>query len=525
MVKSDNPSTRNLDKIEKEGVDHQSISNHHARSSSTLKERSSEKNNASPKKVTYESKPKDGYFTRTSKENQSAAAKALSAFVGGIILFILSIHLICWNERRAVKDAQYLDYFTRTDRCAFIDNGNEASLTESRLSIVTGEVNVIKEASIEFFNINITSNKGKIVMIKSHFEQFSTMETEKEKEVGEDQEGNALIEKELTTHRIWSDTDKINSSKFKTEFHAGEVNMSGKYRFSMDHFKSLVNSSQTEKLTDNKNIYFPNSNDLPAIEEFYNKENNDPSKPYKYLIKDAYIYILRSNIKVEDSNSFDPEKYEFSNSDFRLSFKYYFIDDKEKNFTVVGELSKSADEKTGLKDIKCYNTNLNMAGCSYYCCCCADSDVKYTIDMLYPGRLTREDIVKRLQDGIQTCTCILRVCGFLMHFLSIYLILYPLILLIGMIPFLGAIGATILIFFAFILSLMTFLFIIACAWICARPVYAVLIFGFIFVLFFVGKSSNDHLKSHDQNYNNNEYNGGNNNHQTHHGPSKRDKFL
>ena len=83
-----------------------------------------------------------------------------------------------------------------------------------------------------------------------------------------------------------------------------------------------------------------------------------------------------------------------------------------------------------------------------------------------------------------------------------------------MIPFLGAIGATVLIFFAFILSLMTFLFIIACAWVCARPVYAVLIFGFIFILFFIGKTSRDQMQeseNNDNNQNGNNYNNGSNN--------------
>ena len=237
-------------------------------------------------------------------------------------------------------------------------------------------------------------------------------------------------------------------------------------------------------------------------------------------------------MKLENDESFDPEKYEFSSSDLRLSYKYYYLPHEETHLTAVGQLS-SADEKTGLCSITSYMTNLNKAGCSYFCCCCAESSEKYSFDRIYTQRMTREDIVKNMEDDNNACTWGSRIGGFFMHFFSIYLILYPLILLIGMIPFLGAIGATILSFFAFIISLMTFLFIIACAWVCARPVYAVLIFGFIFILFIFGKASNDHLKSQQEtNYNSN-YNGYNNDYQSqnnfnsqgYQGRPKRHKFL
>ncbi len=71
--------------------------------------------------------------------------------------------------------------------------------------------------------------------------------------------------------------------------------------------------------------------------------------------------------------------------------------------------------------------------------------------------------------------------------------LYPLIMLIGMIPFIGAVGATILIFIAFFLACISFLFIIACAWICARPLFAILVFGFIGIMIVAGKMARDDM--------------------------------
>lgn len=80
-----------------------------------------------------------------------------------------------------------------------------------------------------------------------------------------------------------------------------------------------------------------------------------------------------------------------------------------------------------------------------------------------------------------------------MHFGGVYFILYPFILLIGMIPFIGSIGAKILIFFAFIIALFTFLFIIACSWVVARPLLAFVIYGGMLVLWLVGKTSKEAL--------------------------------
>lgn len=115
------------------------------------------------------------------------------------------------------------------------------------------------------------------------------------------------------------------------------------------------------------------------------------------------------------------------------------------------------------------------------------------IDYVYEGSLTRSEVVQRLKDLNDTCTCCLRVVAFLMHFAGYYGILYPLILILGMIPFLGAVAATVLIFIAFFFACVTYLFLIAAAWICARPLYAILIFGIIGLLMFAGKSTREKM--------------------------------
>jgi hypothetical protein len=462
-----------------------------------------------------ENKPKssEGFFAKTSKKNQSTAAQALSAFVLGIILFICSIHFICWNERRAVKETEFIDFIRHEKKCVYLENGKlveDKPENENKVFVVNGLASVEKEATIENLPLTVTTPKGKICVIRTVYEKFSKEIKVVEEEVGEDNEGNTLMKAEETTTRNWYKTDYTNN-RFTSKYHYGEVLIAGRYSFPMENLNAEVEKNQTSSLADNFYIYKPTDADIPTLEEYFKIENSDPSKPYKYYLKDQYVYILRANIPEAENFEFNPETYEFSDADIRMTVKFFYVPNEDTFYTAAGGLGK--DNEKGIKQITSYLTNLKRAGCSYFCCCCAEDEKKYEVNLLYTKKMTRDEIVLDLETQNKTCTCFSRIGGFLMHFLSIYLILYPLILLVGMIPFLGAIGATILIFFAFILSLMTFLFIIACAWICARPVYAVLIFGFIFILFFVGKTSKDHLDTQDGNENRGGYyqNGGYNN--------------
>lgn len=51
-----------------------------------------------------------GFFTRTSKYNQSNAGKAFASFIAGFILLYLSIYFICSNEKNNVFQTQFIDW-------------------------------------------------------------------------------------------------------------------------------------------------------------------------------------------------------------------------------------------------------------------------------------------------------------------------------------------------------------------------------------------------------------------------------
>ncbi len=162
---------------------------------------------------------------------------------------------------------------------------------------------------------------------------------------------------------------------------------------------------------------------------------------------------------------------------------------------MAGKLEMQSD---GLYRFSSYETNIKQEGCSMCCCCGTQTNSNYEINKFYIGKKNREDIINIMKSENESCTFCLRITSFLLHFASYYMILYPIILIIGMIPFFGAIGATVLVFVAFLFSLITYLFIICCAWIFARPFMSTVLIALIIVLIVLTKYSSENINK-DQN--------------------------
>lgn len=155
--------------------------------------------------------------------------------------------------------------------------------------------------------------------------------------------------------------------------------------------------------------------------------------------------------------------------------------------------------------IEPFITNVKAPDVSYFCCCLATSSKNMEVNILYPYPLERDDVICKLQSENDSNTILFRILGFILHFGGIYLIFYPLILLIGMIPFIGAIGAVVLIFFAFILALISFTFILSCAWMCARPLLGGCLLILVLLFIYSGKTSRDYYLSKQENQNDDNY--------------------
>lgn len=133
---------------------------------------------------------------------------------------------------------------------------------------------------------------------------------------------------------------------------------------------------------------------------------------------------------------------------------------------------------------------------------------------------SRDQHLKNLSANKDCQTKFCRIGLFLMHFASYYFILYPFILLLGMIPFIGAVTSFVLIFFAFLVSLISYFLILITAWIFSRPVFAILLIigtiGLITLIALLRKNDGngkhtwgkrfENQGNYGNNYNNNGYN-------------------
>jgi len=143
--------------------------------------------------------------------------------------------------------------------------------------------------------------------------------------------------------------------------------------------------------------------------------------------------------------------------------------------------------------------------------CCFDYGGKEKpLFALYPNT-TKKEYIQGLEANTKCYTSFCRIFCFLLHFGSYYLILYPFILILGMIPFIGAITSFVLVLFAFIFAVMSYLFILIVSWIFARPLLAFLFMGAWIFFAFLGKIAKDKFAD-DGNQNNeqNSQNGFNN---------------
>jgi hypothetical protein len=431
---------------------------------------------------------KGGFFQNTSKKNTSTAWKALSGFILGFILFFVSIQLICWNERRAVKFTNFIDWTEKDENVKYIGKENllNEKVENTMAYIVNGTLNVTREAQVDCPDFEQISNQirssstgSKLLFIKFCFEKWGVISQEVTDTVRVDENGNE--EDEIKYELDWIKINENSADKTSTRLYLGEADLNGIYKFELRRISLCENDTYTPKQSDNL-----------IIQNWMINKLNNPL--IKVIVRGDYFYII-SNENSEISNSFDLETYDFKESDRRLSIKYLQVcEDKPRELTLAGKFEREGS--TNMLTHSAFDSPIKHAQWNYYLCCCGETDEAYQVDIVMSGNLNKKDIIENYELENKTCTCLLRIFGFIMHFGAYYLILYPLILLIGMIPFIGAVGATILIIFAFLFATITYLFIIAVAWVFARPLLALLMFAIIGLLIYTSKMSRDKYGGH-----------------------------
>lgn len=260
----------------------------------------------------------EDYFKKTSKKNTSTAWKALSGFVLGIILFIVSIHVTCWNERRAVKETEFIDLISDEKRCKVVGPGVELEdkPSDNTIYIVNGPITVVTEAVVPDLNLELHTNKGKILMIKVKVDDFKIVtETKHEDMVDENGEEVECIQE--TEKKIWSEIETHENSKLLSKIHSGEALIDGRFGFSLTHLENnLSDFAVRAKISKNTEEYITKEEDIQTIKDYLGKEYESA----QVFRDNNHFYVLSGT--TEESDKFDPNLYSFGKSDRRITVLY-----------------------------------------------------------------------------------------------------------------------------------------------------------------------------------------------------------
>lgn len=260
-----------------------------------------------------------GFFDKTRKENENAAMKALGMFLGGIACFFGSIHLICWNERRAVKEAEFTDYISRKDECTEISNGapiDKENFNSQMTYLVSGKLEIEKPAVIDGLNINYSTNNGRQIIVKYCVDKF----TEWDDTVQHENEYTGEISSSTTHKKGWFENFE-GSNKFKEQVFYGKAWIEGNYLVRLENIRHFVDSKQTNSVSDNKYIHIFKQEDEALLIE-YLKDAINSNIEMKIFFEQQFAYVIRSNAEKITKENFNSKTYNFSVDDRRIHIKY-----------------------------------------------------------------------------------------------------------------------------------------------------------------------------------------------------------
>lgn len=252
------------------------------------------------------------YFGDTSKDNQNKALKALGIFLMGFVLWIGSVHLICYNERRAVKDTEFQDYITDSKYCTQVSNGVKIEPSSDKMNyIVSGKLEIDQSAEIEGLALNLAAKK--VLTIKYIIEEYKTYKSTETEEVERD--GQQYEQYKTTTSEFWVPVIRTEGSKFACKTYRAKATIQGNYNFDISKLDHLVESRQTEHASENKYIHFFEEGESSMIKEYLKSGLNQGASEPNVILKGQYAYIV-------NRDDFNPSSNSFQEGDRRLCIKY-----------------------------------------------------------------------------------------------------------------------------------------------------------------------------------------------------------
>lgn len=372
--------------------------------------------NAALARTKYKQRGKDMAYTETSKQGWFSRIKeSIGGIFIGLLMVVVAFPLLFWNEGRAVKRAQDLEFGAGS--VVSVASVPVVAGNEGKLVHVHGPARPEGKLTDATFEVS-----AEAIKLERNVEMFQWKENQKktkDKNVG----GSETTTTEYTYETVWSST-LINSSKFKqANAHKNPSTMP----YQSESYKAAKVSLGDFALGSALIDIIPVTKPLPI---------ETAKLPERAKINQGQIYIGK-----------DPAVPDVG--DVRVSFK----------IAPAGDISVVAGQKANRLEVFTHE------------------ELNNPIVLLEVGQKSAEELFEAAKQANVIILWVLRVVGFLLMFIGFKLITRPISVLADVIPPLGsAIGCAsgfVAFFAAGALSLIT----IAIGWIFYRPLLAIALFA------------------------------------------------
>ncbi len=415
------------------------------------------------------------YSEYSSQSWFSRIGKAFGGIIVGLILIPVALFVLFWNEGRAVDTAESLaaaDKNVVSISDEKVDPANEKKLVHTH-----GNLKVDETLKDDAFGIEVKD----MVKLSRAVEMYSWHEdvkTETRKKLG----GGTETKKTYSYKKAWSSPDKYqDSSNFaKKKYH----NPPWPDNFRPAEFTAQKIMLGAFVLSANLVKQIDSAEPFPVKEE--DAKNLPPSLKNSVSVKSGVFYKGQGTRGAKKTTTTDD-----------------WTDDNKKSTTTTNnedadETVEDTDREASIGDLKVSYTVIKPHEVSVMAEQSKDTfrafqpaTAKATIEMLSDGNKSAKQMISEAEAANTMLTWIIRIVGFVVVAIGIFMLFNPLVVLADVLPILGNITGFLLavfsVFLAFALSFVT----IAIAWIVYRPMLAfallaiagVAFVGVLFVLF------------------------------------------
>ena len=432
----------------------------------------------------------DGGFSEVT--NESWFGRIGNAFFGiliGIVMFLGSFVLLFWNEWNYVQEAKSLaegEKSVISVKADSVDKANEGKLIHLSDKATTDE-------TLEDQQFKLQQPQALQLIRKVEMYQWKeNVKTTKKKKLG----GGRTTTKTYTYEKVWSSTP-INSGKFNQNPESqGKVNPSfpfmgqtytadkvtvGKFTLPTDLVKKIGGAKSRpitdsdyqampvdlqqryqlsgDKLYSRRNVNNVSPNPMP------NSNNNDPDNPNPNNPDEnknpCQVEQTEGDKQAQEQKKDEQKKEEQKKEEPKTTpptetIGQPQIGDVKISFSVVEPQEISVVAKQTGDSFEPYKTSVGR-----------------TIEMITQGKKSATEMFEAAKGANDMMVWILRLVGWIVMGVGIYLVFNPLVVFADVVPFLGNILGAGIFIVAALVSLVLSLITIAIAWVFARPLVGI----------------------------------------------------